>query len=105
MTMEIPEIEISPGKADENTKSDVLRCLKMLYSAHPGEQALDRDFGIDTNALSKPLTTAQALMAAEFVAKTAKYEPRAHVKQVVWQEGQAADGNMKLKVVVEIVEN
>lgn len=105
MTMAIPEIEINPGKADGSTVNDVMRCLKMLYSAHPGEQALDRDFGIDTSALSKPITTAQALMAAEFVAKTAKYEPRARVKRVVWQEGQTADGEMKLKVVVEIVEN
>lgn len=105
MNMAIPEIVIEPGREDESTQEDILRCLKMLYSAHPGEQALDREFGIDTEALSKPITTAQALMAAEFVAKTAKYEPRAKVKRVIWDEGQTVEGQMKLKVVVEIVDD
>lgn len=107
MNMESPEIEIEiePGRADKSTQEDILRCLKMLYSAHPGEQALDREFGISTNALSKPITTAQALMAAEFVAKTAKYEPRVKVKRVEWYEGKAEEGEMKIKVVVEVVDD
>ncbi|WP_295416117.1 GPW/gp25 family protein [uncultured Subdoligranulum sp.] len=103
MNMEAPYIEIEPGRADAELKADVLRCLTMLYSAHPGEQALDRDFGIDASALSKPITTAQALMAAEFVAKTARYEPRVRVKRVEWREGDAEEGLVKPKVVVEIV--
>ena len=35
------EIILQAGRADDSTAADVQRCLKMLYSAHPGEQALD----------------------------------------------------------------
>lgn len=42
-------------------------------------------------------------MAAEFVAKTARYEPRVRVKRVEWREGDAEEGLVKPKVVVEIV--
>lgn len=45
------EIILQAGRDDDSTAADVQRCLKMLYSAHPGEQALDRDFGIDREPL------------------------------------------------------
>lgn len=31
------EIILQAGRADDSTAADVQRCLKMLYSAHPGE--------------------------------------------------------------------
>jgi len=43
------------------------------------------------------------LMAAEFVAKTARYEPRARVLRVDWNESNLAEGILIPKVVVEIV--
>ena len=104
MNIQKPQIEIEPGRADMETVQDIYRCLVMLYSAHPGEQALDRDFGISTEALSKPLPAAKALMAAEFVAKTAKYEPRAQVARVEWDQD-AVNGELKPKVVVQIVDD
>lgn len=104
MNMQKPQVEIAPGRAGMDTIHDVYRCLVMLYSAHPGEQALDRDFGISTEALSKPMQTAKALMAAEFVAKTAKYEPRAQVQRVEWDQD-AENGELIPKVVVQIVDD
>lgn len=97
------EIILQAGRADDSTAADVQRCLKMLYSAHPGEQALDRDFGIDREPLGLPMSSAKALMAAEFVAKTARYEPRARVLRVDWSESNLAEGILIPKVVVEIV--
>ena len=43
-------------------------------------------------------------MAAEFVAKTAKYEPRAQVARVEWDQD-AENGELKPKVVVQIVDD
>lgn len=97
------EIILQAGRADDSTAADVQRCLKMLYSAHPGEQALDRDFGIDRETLGLPMSSAKALMTAEFVAKTARYEPRARVLRVDWNESNLAEGILIPKVVVEIV--
>ena len=97
------EIVLNAGRADDTTAQDVERCLKMLYSATPGEQALDRDFGIDREPLGLPMSSAKALMAAEFVAKTARYEPRARVLRVEWNESNMNEGILIPRVVVEIV--
>lgn len=97
------EIVLNAGRADDSTAADVERCLKMLYSATPGEQALDRDFGIDREPLGLPMSSAKALMAAEFVAKTARYEPRARVLRVEWSESNISEGILIPRVVVEIV--
>lgn len=103
MTLEEAQITIDAGDAADSTTEDVIRCLKMLYSAHPGEQALDRDFGIDTDAVSLPMDSAKAMIAAEIVAKTATYEPRARVSRVTWDEAEAANGQLKPRVVIRLV--
>lgn len=100
---ESTEIVLEAGREDDSTAQDVMRCLKTLYSAHPGEQALDRDFGIDREPLGLPVSSAQALMAAEYVAKTARYEPRARVLRVEWSESKTENGILIPRVVVEIV--
>jgi len=82
---------------------DVRRCLAVLYASNTGEQALDRDFGIDADCLNKPLETAKALLTAEIIRKTAKYEPRARVLRVEWQQSDANQGILRPKVVVELV--
>ena len=91
-------IVLRTGNADDSTAADVERCLKMLYSAHPGEQALDRDFGIDRAPLGMPTNP-----AAELVAKTARYEPRVRVLRVEWDESENNEGILIPRVVVEIV--
>lgn len=40
-------IEILPGSANDSTAAEVYRNLQVLYATRAGEQALDREFGID----------------------------------------------------------
>lgn len=96
-------IDIQPGKADESTAAEVLRNLQVLYGTVAGEQALDREFGIDGSIIDGPQENAQALLAAEYVRKTERYEPRAKVARVEWTADKAADGMMIPKVVIELV--
>jgi hypothetical protein len=98
-----PVIEIDAGEADESTAQEVYRNLQILYGTQEGEQALDREFGIAVEVTDSPSPDAQARLAAEYVRKTQKYEPRARVAQVDWTSGNASDGNMIPKVVVELV--
>ncbi|MFR8333698.1 MAG: hypothetical protein ACLU9S_16135 [Oscillospiraceae bacterium] len=49
----------------------------MLYGTVAGEQALDREFGIDGSIIDYPQENAQVLLVAEYVRKTERYEPRA----------------------------
>ena len=101
LVTENPVIEISASSRTD--AEDVLRCLYTLYGSHPGEQALDRDFGIDTECLSLPIEAAKSLITQEFVEKTARYEPRAAVLRVDWTESEQDQGILIPKVVLELV--
>lgn len=96
-------IEILPGQTDESEAEEIYRNLQVLYGTVAGEQALDREFGIDGSIIDGPQENAQALLVAEYVRKTERYEPRAKVARVDWTAGKAADGNMTPKVVIELV--
>ena len=98
-----PAIEIVAGSVDDERAAEIYRNLSVLYGTQTGEQALDRDFGIDINVVSAPQANAQSLLAAEYVRKTRRYEPRARVVRVEWSAGNSPDGNMTPKVVIEIV--
>ena len=101
LTTDSPIIEIAASS--ESDAEDVLRCLATLYGTHPGEQALDRDFGIDCDCLSMPVEVAKTLMTQEYVEKTARYEPRANVLRVEWVSSEQDQGELKPKVVLELV--
>lgn len=101
--MDEATIEIEAGGADDTVEEEVYRNLQILYGTHTGEQALDREFGIDANITDYPQMSAQALLAAEIVSKTQKYEPRAQVARVEWTASKNVEGNMVPKVVIKIV--
>ena len=95
-----PIIEISA--AGNSTKAEIYRNLQILYSTQAGEQALDRDFGIDVSIMDVPTEGAKALLTAEYVRKTEMYEPRAKVQRVEWLSGKE-EQNLIPKVVVQLV--
>ena len=101
--MDEATIEIEAGGADDTVEEEVYRNLQILYGTHTGEQALDREFGIDANITDYPQMSAQALLAAEIVSKTQKYEPRAQVVRAEWMASKVVEGNMVPKVVIKIV--
>lgn len=103
ITTNDPVIEIEAGTVSDSTAQEVYRNLQVLYNTMVGEQALDRDFGIDAACMDYPQEYAQALLAAEYVRKTEIYEPRARVSRVDWSSEKSPDGNMTPKVVVQLV--
>lgn len=96
-------IEVEAGRVDDSTAREIYRNLQVLYGSQAGEQALDREFGIDLDVLDNPQETAMALLAAEYVRKTERYEQRARVERVDWTQSKVRDGNMVPKVVVSFV--
>lgn len=96
-------IEIKTENEDKKLIEEVYRNLKILYGTRAGEQALDRDFGIDGDVTDYPFSDAEARLAAEYVKKTQKYEPRAQVSELEWLESEPIDGKIRLKVVIELV--
>ncbi len=96
-------IEIGAGEVDDSVAEEVYRNLKILYGTTAGEQALDRDFGIDLEVADNPSEESEALLTAEYVRKTQQYEPRARVSAVNWTQDTTKNGNLTPKVVIELV--
>lgn len=96
-------IEIAPGTASDSTAAEVYRNLQVLYNTVAGEQALDREFGIDPSIMDQPQERAKVLLVAEYARKTERYEPRARVARVEWIAGKEQNGTMTPKVVIELV--
>ena len=94
-------IEISINQSGK-TADEVRRNLALLYSSREGEAALDRDFGLSQAWIDYPTETAKQLLTAEIITKTKQYEPRAKVADIQFS---AADGNLVVKVVIDIVAN
>lgn len=101
MTLGGFDVEIEPsGKTEE---LDIYNCLRTLYGSKEGEQALDREFGLNMECLSLPAEAAQAVLTAEIIRKTKKYEPRAEVLEVQYETSHSQQGRIRPKVVVQIV--
>jgi hypothetical protein len=96
-------IEIAAGEVGDATAKEVYRNLQVLYGTVEGELALDREFGISSQVSDMPQESARALLVAEYVRKTQKYEPRARVNRVEFTETNSKNGNTIPKVVIELV--
>lgn len=96
-------IEIEAGYTDETIVSEIYRNLQVLYATVAGEQALDREYGLDADIQDLPQEQARALLAAEYVKKTQMYEPRAEVVSVEWVPSKHEYGVVLPKVVIKIV--
>lgn len=59
--------------------------------------------GISMDAIDKPLSVAKAMIVAEIVRKTKKYEPRVEVARVEWDDAKAGEGILIPKVVLQVV--
>lgn len=90
----------APGKT---IPEDVRRCLSMLYATREGEQANDRVFGISWDMVDAPLYVARALLTQEIIAKTRKYEPRAQISRVDYNDADVS-GKLSPHVEVEVVD-
>lgn len=79
---------------------DIRSCLSALYSVREGTQPMDRNFGLSTEFVGKPLPVAKNELAVEIIQKTQFYEPRVKVKQVLF-ESDPESGKLHPVVYVE----
>lgn len=79
------------------------RNLTVLFGTRKGEQALDRNFGIDWSFLDQPLEVAKAMLSAEIITVTAAYVPAVTITSIEFTAD--ADGNLTPVVSVEEVSN
>lgn len=101
MTLGTAQIVFESSTIEE--AEDVCECLKVLYSTRAGELGLDRDFGISMDAVDCPIAVAKALISAEIVRKTKRYETRVEVTRIEWDDSKVGEGILIPKVVLQSV--
>lgn len=82
---------------------EIYQNLQVLYTTSEGTVPFDREFGINLDMLDYPIPLAEGKLIVEYTEKTKRFEPRASVKEVIFEHS-SKEGVLVPKVVIEIVE-
>jgi uncharacterized protein len=84
----------------------ILQSVRTIIATPEGSVPLDRDFGCTWSLIDQPAPRAVALLTGEIITKIRKYEPRARVTFIGWDQtdDEAGDGVLKPIVYVEILQ-
>lgn len=92
-----PKIDFAATGPDE-----ILRNVRMIITTIAGTVPFDRDFGVDTSFLDLPLPQAQGRLTIEYIEKIRRYEPRAKIEKVTFDQD-PINGAITPKVVISLV--
>lgn len=96
-----PIIEIIGGNTN-TVINDIYNNLNTLFSTIAGTVVFDREYGINNNIFDLPISVMQSRLTVEYINKVKKYEPRASVKEVIFNYNEK-EGIVYPKVVIELV--
>lgn len=99
-TVEITPIE-SINFAPETEREEIIQNVATILATIRYSVPYDREFGINPDYLDSPNLMIRSKLIADVVAKVKKYEPRAKVISVTFNEN-AIDGIIKPNVKVDI---
>ncbi len=87
-----------------DTVASVLQNLALLYATKQGTVPQYREFGLPMAFIDKPLPVAETIAAAEIAEATERFEPRARIVGISFEnsENDRASGRMIPVVEVEI---
>jgi phage baseplate assembly protein W len=83
---------------------EVMQNVRTILTTRRGTVPLDRDFGISFEFLDSPINTTRAKAEQEIFLQLKKYEPRATLKQIMW-EADVTSGQILPSVKVEVNQN
>jgi phage baseplate assembly protein W len=81
--------------------TEVMQNIRTILTTRRGAAPLDRDFGISFEFLDSPIGATQAKAEQEIFLQLKKYEPRAILKQIIW-ETDVISGRISPSVKVEV---
>jgi len=88
---------------EQDIVSDVLQNIAIILSTPKGSVPLDREFGLSTVFLDKPIPVAKTMLIAEIREAIERWEPRAQFIGVIFEEKAAMPGTLWPTVEVEII--
>lgn len=94
------KIKIMPQSVAE----EVGQNIAMIIGTLKGSVVTDREFGINSEMIDKPMPIAKALLEAEIIAAIQKYEPRALVTKIEYlPDADTMGGELRPKVHFEVL--
>ena len=84
--------------------NEILQNVRIIVTTRKGSVPLDRDFGVSWQMVDQPTPRARAELTAEIFQAVSKYEPRARVTRVEFDQtaDDEMDGILTPRVQVEI---
>jgi phage baseplate assembly protein W len=83
---------------------EVMQNVRTVLTTRRGTVPLNRDFGISFEFLDSPINTTRAKAEQEIFLQLKKYEPRAILKQIIW-DTDVVSGQISPSVKVEVNPN
>jgi phage baseplate assembly protein W len=80
---------------------EVMQNVRTILTTRRGTVPLDRDFGISFDFLDSPINLTRAKAEQEIFLQLKKYEPRAILKQIIWN-ADVLSGQISPTVTVEV---
>ncbi len=87
---------------EQETVNSVLQNIAVILSTQKGTIPLYRDFGLNMVFLDRPMPVAKVMMIAEVREAIERWEPRATVLEVSFEEDASSPGRLIPTVEVEI---
>ena len=99
----LSEVNFAPA----SERDEVVQNVRTILATRVGTVPLDRDFGLSWEHLDKPLPVARSLMRAEVIEAIARYEPRANIEAVEFEEtaSEAMEGIGRPRVILNLGED
>ena len=98
VTPRMPAIDYLPSTEAE----EILQCIRTILCTPKWSVPLDRDFGVDFEALDKPLPVAQAKLSSEIVTAIKEHETRVEVTDITWEAQE--DGVLMPTVTIDLAD-
>lgn len=99
ITSDLRDVNVMPATELE----EIAQNVQMILATQKLTVPMDRAFGLTATLLDQPIVASQARMTAEIATAIREQEPRVRVQQVFY-DGEFADGQLKVRVRVEILE-
>ena len=99
ITPDLRNVNVMPSTEIE----EIAQNVQMILLTHKFSVPMDRTFGLNASMIDQPISATQARLTAEVAAAIREQEPRCRVLKVTYA-GDIADGQLKVKVRVEIIE-
>lgn len=93
--------QIKINLAPATTTEEILQNLSMILQIIKNTVPLCRDFGLSGSFIDKPVPVAETLMVSELYEAVEKYEPRAEIVNVTFEQDEAI-GKLNLCLEVEV---